>query len=78
MQEISNCNFSDHLLVSQELVKFLSLHTSVEAVDTLNTKMGKVKSKLSSLESDVKGAGKTVTTVGNKCDAVQKEVKELG
>ena len=78
MQEISNCNFLDHLLVSQELVKFLSLHTSVEAVDTLNTNMGKVESKLSSLESDVKGAGKTATTVGKKCDDLQNEVKELG
>ena len=38
MQEITKCNFSDHPAVSQELVKFLSMNTSVEAVDVLTKK----------------------------------------
>ena len=38
MQEITKCNLSDHPAVLQELVKFLSMNTSVEAVDVLTKK----------------------------------------
>ena len=76
MNEISECNFGDHPTVSQELVKFLSLNTSVEAVDTLTVKMKLTEAKVSSLESDTKGAMRTATTIGNKCDTLSGQLKD--
>ena len=77
MNEISECNFQDHPAVSQELVKFLSLNTSVEAVDTLTSKMKVTEAKVSSLESDTKGAVKTAATVGNRCDTLATQLKDV-
>ena len=42
----------------------------VEAVDSLTTKMKVVEVNQATLESDVKGAGKTAMTIGNKCDTL--------
>ena len=76
-QEISNYNFTDHPALSQELVKFLLLNTLVEDVDTLTSKMKGVETKETTLDSDVKGADKTATTIGNKCDDRGTQFKDL-
>ena len=54
MQDILDKNFEDHPAVSQELVKFLSLNTSVEAVYSLTKKMSLAESKVQQTEGKLK------------------------
>ena len=77
MAEISSVNFADHPAVSTELVKFLSLNTSVETVDILTAKSESMSTSLSTLQKDVAGAVKSATTVGNKQEALSAQIKEL-
>ena len=77
MSEISAVNFTYHPAVSIELVKFLSLNTSVEAVDTLIQKAETMSTNVSSLQRGVAGAVKATTTVGNKQESMSAQLKEL-
>ena len=77
MAEISAVNFLDNLSVSTELVKFLSLNTSVDAVDKLVARSSAVDSQLSTLHKDVAGSLKTVSTIGNKQESLIAQVKDL-
>lgn len=77
MAEISSMNFTDYPAVSTELVKFLSLNTSVEAVDKLTEKSETMGVTVSALQRDVVGAVKTATTVGNKQENLASQLKEL-
>ena len=77
MSEISAVNFANHPAVSTELVKFLSLNTAIDAVDQLVSKTAHFKSTLGSIQKDLGGAVRTVTTVGNKHDTLNNQVKEL-
>ena len=78
MQEITTCLFSDHLTtVSQELVKCLSMNTSVEAVNVLTLNFSKLEVKISKMETDVKGAMKMSSTAGNWCDYLHKQLKDV-
>ena len=70
-------NFSDHLSVSTELVKFLSLNTAADAVDKLVARSSAVDSQLSTLHKDVAGSLKTVSTMGNKQESLIAQVKDL-
>ena len=60
MQNILDNNFKDHLAVSQELVKFLSLNTSVEENDSLTKKMSLMESKTHQMEGDLKSVQKSL------------------
>ena len=77
MSEISAVNFSDHPAVSTELVKFLSLNTAIDAVDQLVAKTSTLESSLCQVQKDLGGATRMITTVGNKHDSLNTQVKEL-
>ena len=77
MAEISAVNFADHPEVSTELVKFLSLNTAIDAVDQLVSKTSNLESSLCTIQKDLCGAVRTVTTVGNKHDTLSNQVREL-
>ena len=77
MSEISLVDFSDNPAVSTELVKFLSLNTAIDAVDQLVNKLSSMESSICSLQKDVGGAVRTITTIGNKHDSLSNQVKEL-
>ena len=77
MVEISAVNFTDHLAVSTELVKFLSLNTSVEAVDTLIEKSESMSTAIANILQDVAGVVKSTTTVGSKQELMSTQIKEL-
>ena len=70
-------NYKDAPAVSTELVKFLSMNTSVEAVDRLVEQATEWKTTFGDMSRKVQGAANTSTTVGNKCDQLKNEIAEL-
>ena len=69
--------YKDAPAVSTELVKLLSINTSVEAVDRLVEQVAEMKSAYGDMSRKVQGAGNTSTTVGNKTDKLKEEVADL-
>ena len=70
-------NYKDAPAVSTELVKFLSMNTSVEAVDRLVEQATDWNISFGDMSRKVQGASTTSATVGNKCDQLKNEVAEL-
>ena len=77
MSEISAVNFADHPDVSTELVKFLSLNMAIDALDQLVAKLSSLETSVCTMQKDLGGATRKITTVGNKHDSLQTQVKEL-
>ena len=77
MTEVVSQNYKDAPAVSTELVKFLSMNTSVEAVDRLVEQVAEMKGSYGDMSRKVQGASNTSTTVGNKIDKLKQEVAEL-
>ena len=77
MQQITECSFSDHPAVSQELMKFLSMNTSMEAVDVLTNKMKNLEDKLTKGDADMKGVTKSSSILGNILDELNKQMKDM-
>ena len=77
MSEVAAADYRDSPVVSTELVKFLSLNTSVEAVDKLESKAAELTSSISTLTKDITSASKSVGSVGNKTDELKKVVESL-
>ena len=77
MTQVVGQNYKDAPSVSTELVKFLSMNTSVEAVDRLVEQSAEWKVSFGDMSRKVQGASTTSTTVGNKCDQLKKDrIKE--
>ena len=70
-------NYKDAPAVSTELVKFLSMNTSVEAVDRLVEQSADLKSSYADMARKVAAASNTSTTVGNNCNKLKEEVADL-
>ena len=70
-------NYKDAPAVSTELVKFLSMNTSVEAVDRLVEQAAELKTSCADMARKVAAASNTSTTVGNKNNLLKEEVSDL-
>ena len=70
MGEVKNSNFREHPSVNAELVKFLSLNSSVEAVD----KLQKDYVDISKTNTET---SKSINTLGNKLDTNSSIITEL-
>ena len=70
-------NYKDAPALSTELVKFLSMNTSVEAVDRLVEQSSELKTSYGDMARNIQGASITSTTVRNKCDKLKEEVVDL-
>ena len=77
MNDIAAMDYRDSPVVSTELVKFLSLNTSVEAVDKLEEKASDLSSSISTLTKDLAANTKSVSSVGNRADELKKIVESL-
>ena len=77
MSDIAAVDYRDSPVVSTELVKFLSLNTSVEAVDKLEEQSTELSSNMSQLTKDMIATTKSVGSVGNKTDELKKVVESL-
>ena len=74
MNDIAAVDYRDSPVVSTELVKFLSLNTSVEAVDRLEAESILNTDVLKQMGREVSAAVKATQTVGNKSDELKKVV----
>ena len=77
MSEIAAVDYRDSPVVSTKLVKFLSLNTSVEAVDKLKTLTGVLLDNVKNITKDLGSNTKSLVTVGNKQDELRKVVEGL-
>lgn len=84
MAEISGLNFEDHPAVNTELVKFLSLNTSVEAVDQLIYTTETHTASIGNLSRDVSAADRSAKTASNQATdnkrliaALESRIKKL-
>ena len=77
MAAIVSHNYKDAPVVSTELVKFLSMNTSVEAVDKLDERCHKLEEVSESIGKKVTSTLKDCGTVGNKVDRYHSEIVEL-
>ena len=84
MAEVLQYQFKNHPVVSTELVKFLSLNTSVEAVDKLTVQhttfikeLGDFKKELREVKGNSSTNGNKVTEFGPKISALIKRVEKV-
>ena len=77
MSEIAELDYRDSPVVSTELVKFLYLNTSVEAVDRLESVTGELSDSVSDISKSFASQAKTIQSVGNKHDELKKTVEGM-
>ena len=77
MSEIAAVDYRDSPVVSTKLVKFLSLNTSVEAVDKLETVTGELSESFKYITKTVTAQVKSLHSVGNKHDELKKTVEAM-
>ena len=77
MRQIQDLNFSNHLSVANELVKFLAVNQEFQSVKDLQTKSGKLKDDLSTTRREITGLLKSNQTSNNKIDQLQKDLAAL-
>ena len=69
MIKVTKAKFSHHAAVLVELLEFISVNFTVDAVDTMKDKVNKIAEGDLQMKQDVKGAATKVDTVfkQNKC-----------
>ena len=84
MNEVSELDFENHPSVGTELIKFLSINTSVEDVEQLKKLTGTMTAEIKELRKEVGIAAKNASTNGNKVvefgpklTALKKRIEEL-
>ena len=77
MSEIAHLDCHDSSLFSTELIKFLSLNTSVEAVDKLESQSLILSESMEHIIKYTIQASKAVSSVGNKGDELKKVAESL-
>ena len=77
MIDIQVLDYRDSPVVSAELVKFLSLNNSVEAVDRLEEQSESLVENVKQITKDMVQASKAVSSVGNKGDELKRAVDSI-
>ena len=77
MTQIVAQNYKDAPVVSTELVKFLSMNTSVEAVDKLIEQSATFKTSMEEMQRKLGTVVKDCGTVGNKVDSGKNELTAI-
>ena len=77
MSEIAALDYRDSPIVSTELVKFLSLNTSVEAVEKLERQSETFTSSVKDLTKEVSMTAKSAHSAANKADELKKVIESL-
>jgi hypothetical protein len=69
--KIKRIGFANHLLVSAELVKFLTVNSRVEAIEQLQTHVDTLETQLTEATKVAKAANKAATKACNKLDVTK-------
>ena len=77
MSKIQALDYRDSPVVSTELVRFLTLNTSVEAIDRLEEQYESLVENVKQITKDMVQASKAVSSVGNKGDELKRAVDSI-
>jgi hypothetical protein len=77
MAEYKRLAFKNHPSVATELVKFLAINTSFEAIEKLVAKVGVLEADASEMKKQVSAAVKASASAANKADEVRKQSDSL-
>ena len=77
MSDIAALDYTDSPVVSTELVKFLSQNTAVESVDKLVVTSAQLTTNVRELTTDMVGAKKSISSVGNLSDELKKGMENV-
>jgi hypothetical protein len=77
MQEYKRLNFKNHPSIATELVKFLAINTSFEAIEKLTTQVACHQTEISQYKRDIAAATKAVSSASNKADEAKKLYDQL-
>jgi capsule polysaccharide export protein KpsE/RkpR len=72
MGEYKRLNFKNHPSISTELVKFLAINTSFEAIEKLTAKVAALETETSDAKKQLSAAVKAVSSAGNRADEAKK------
>jgi hypothetical protein len=72
MNEYKRLNFKNHHSIAMELLKFLAINTSFEAIEKLTAKMAATEAELLDSKKQVAAAVKAASLAANKADKVKK------
>ena len=77
MGDIPAVDYRDSPVVSTELVKFLSLNTTVDTVDRLGEQSEQLVEDVKQISTELKLASKSVSSVGSKGHELKKSVDAI-
>jgi hypothetical protein len=77
MSEYKRLSFKNHPLVATELVKFLAINTSFEAIEKLVVQTKCLECEVCELKKHVAAAVKPAASTANKSDEVRKQGEVL-
>jgi hypothetical protein len=77
MATVRSLNFRDLPAVSSELVKFLTVNTGIEAIESLTTKVTSLEKKEETTQASLKELKKADSSIGSTADKASKTTSEL-
>jgi hypothetical protein len=77
MAEYKRMNFKNHPSISTELVKFLAINTSFEAIERLTAKVAVLEIDSSEAKKQLSAAVKAASSAGNRADEGKKVSDQL-
>ena len=72
MASYKRLNFKNHPSIATELVKFLAINTSFEAIDKVTVKAGQLELEVVDLKKQLAAASKVASSALNKVDECKK------
>jgi uncharacterized coiled-coil DUF342 family protein len=77
MADYKRLNFKNHPSIATELVKFLAINTSFEAIDKVTTKANWLELEVLEFKKLLAAANKAASSASNKADELAKVVATL-
>jgi hypothetical protein len=77
MSDYKRLNFKNHPSIATELVKFLAINTSFEAIDKLTTKAAWLELEVLEFKKQLAAANKAASSASNKSDELKSVVAAL-
>ena len=72
MATYKRLNFKNHPSIATELVNFLAINTSFEAIDRLTSKTASLEAEIVDFKKQAAAAVKSVASAANKADEMKK------
>jgi hypothetical protein len=77
MAAYKRLNFKNHPSIATELVKFLAINKSFEAIERLTCKTGMLEIEIIDFKKQVLAAGKAASSASNRSDESKKQCDQM-